>query len=90
MANGTGANGDNILVGSLRLDLGQLKQNVEKANELLASIGKDADKHIKTLTQTYTNLSKSIVEGAKAAAQAWKANPADANSADLMKRTAAA
>lgn len=90
MANGTGANGDNILVGSLQLDLVQLKQNVDDANALLNSIGKDASKHIKTLTQTYTNLSKAIVKGAKAAAQAWKANPADANSADLMKRTAAA
>lgn len=91
MANGAGANnGDTILVGTLTLELTTLDQNVKTANALLNSIGSDASKHIKSLSQTYSNLSKSIVKSAQAAAQAWKANPVDANSADLMKRTAAA
>lgn len=46
------ADKDTILVGTLDLELGLLDQKVKEANKFLNSIGKDAGKHIKTLTQT--------------------------------------
>lgn len=42
-----GGNDGTVLVGTLRLELGTLKANVDKANELLNSIGKNSKGQIK-------------------------------------------
>lgn len=85
MPNG-GNGGDNILVGTLSLETTLLRQKVNEANSILNSIGKNASKHIETLTDTYSKLGTTISDAAKSAAQAWKSMPADANSVELLKK----
>lgn len=70
---GGAGNGDMILVGSLWLNNSVLKQNVDTANALLDSIGKNSKTQVAQMSQLYTNFAKSVGQLATAANTAQNA-----------------
>jgi len=61
---------EQIIVGSLAIDYGKLQQDINKVNEILASIGRDAKVNADAVAQKYAAMSSKIAKAAKEAAKA--------------------